>query len=80
MTLLGSDTLKKIRAGHLSLGLGVHHLRGAAVPLIAKAAGYDWLFIEGEHGAINSQATSAYGFPASAAMRSGANCGQLSGT
>ena len=55
MPVLGSDTLKKIRAGQLSLGLGVHHLRGAAVPLIAKAAGYDWLFIDGEHGALSSQ-------------------------
>jgi 2-keto-3-deoxy-L-rhamnonate aldolase RhmA len=52
MTLLGSDTLKKIRSGALSLGFGVHHMRGAAVPLLAKAAGFDWLFIDGEHGVI----------------------------
>jgi len=55
MTLLGSETLRKIRAGELSLGFGVHHLRTAATPLIAKAAGYDWLFIDGEHGAFSSQ-------------------------
>jgi 2-keto-3-deoxy-L-rhamnonate aldolase RhmA len=26
----------------------------AAVPLLAKAAGYDWLFIDAEHGSISS--------------------------
>ena len=50
MPLLCGDVLKKIRGGGLTLGLGVHHLRGSAVPLIAKAAGYDWLFIDSEHG------------------------------
>ena len=50
MPLYGRETLKRIRDGQLTLGLGVHHLRGSAVPLLAKAAGYDWLFIDAEHG------------------------------
>jgi 2-keto-3-deoxy-L-rhamnonate aldolase RhmA len=54
MPLYGSDALKRIRAGQLTLGLGVHHLRGSAVPLLAGAAGYDWLFIDAEHGAIST--------------------------
>jgi 2-keto-3-deoxy-L-rhamnonate aldolase RhmA len=54
MPLFGSDALARIRTGQLTLGLGVHHLRGAAVPLLAKAAGYDWLFIDAEHGAIST--------------------------
>lgn len=55
MSLLCSEGLKKIRAGkELALGLGVHHLRGAAVAMLAKAAGYDWLFIDAEHGAIST--------------------------
>ena len=54
MPLLASDALKKIRQGELTLGLGVHHLRGSAVPLLARAAGYDWLFIDAEHGAIST--------------------------
>lgn len=55
MPLLASEGLKRIRSGkELALGLGVHHLRGAAVPLLAKAAGYDWLFIDAEHGAIST--------------------------
>ena len=54
MPVLGSDVLQKIRGGALTLGLGVHHLRGSAVPLLAKAAGYDWLFIDAEHGTISA--------------------------
>jgi 2-keto-3-deoxy-L-rhamnonate aldolase RhmA len=54
MPLYGSEALQRIRAGKLALGLGVHHLRGSAVPLLAKAAGYDWLFIDAEHGAIST--------------------------
>ena len=54
MPLYGSEALKRIRDGKLTLGLGVHHLRGSAVPLLAKAAGYDWLFIDAEHGAIST--------------------------
>ena len=52
MPVLCSDVLKKIRGGALSLGFGVHQLRGSAVPMLAKAAGYDWLFIDAEHGVI----------------------------
>ena len=54
MPLLANDGLRRIRDGRLTLGLGVHHLRGAAVPLLAKAAGYDFLFIDAEHGAIST--------------------------
>jgi 2-keto-3-deoxy-L-rhamnonate aldolase RhmA len=55
MPLLCQDALNKIRAGkELALGLGVHHLRGAAVPMLAKAAGFDWLFIDAEHGFIST--------------------------
>jgi 2-keto-3-deoxy-L-rhamnonate aldolase RhmA len=58
MPLLCQDGLKKIRAGkELALGLGVHHLRGAAVPMLAKAAGFDWLFIDAEHGFISTSET-----------------------
>jgi 2-keto-3-deoxy-L-rhamnonate aldolase RhmA len=52
MTLLAQDALSRIRSGQLALGFGVHHLRGAAVPMLARAAGFDFLFIDAEHGAI----------------------------
>jgi 2-keto-3-deoxy-L-rhamnonate aldolase RhmA len=55
MPVLGSETLAKIRSGSLTLGFGVHNLRGSVVPLLAKAAGYDWLFIDSEHGTISTQ-------------------------
>ena len=55
MPLLCGDVLEKIRGGELSLGFGVHQLRGSAVPMLAKAAGYDWLFIDSEHGTISTQ-------------------------
>jgi 4-hydroxy-2-oxoheptanedioate aldolase len=53
MSVLSIEVLQRIRSGGLTLGFGVHHLRGAAVPMLAKAAGYDWLFIDSEHGTIS---------------------------
>jgi len=55
MSLLGQEAISRIRSGELAFGWGVQHLRGAAVPLLAKAAGYDWLFIDAEHGSITLQ-------------------------
>ena len=47
-----------MKSGGLALGLGVHHLRTAATGMIAEAAGFDWLFIDAEHGAFSEdQAT-----------------------
>ena len=53
MSLVENATLKKLRAGGLALGFGVHHLRTAAAGMIAAAAGHDWLFIDMEHGAFS---------------------------
>jgi 2-keto-3-deoxy-L-rhamnonate aldolase RhmA len=52
MPLIENATLRKLRTGGLALGFGVHHLRTAAVGMIA-AAGHDWLFIDMEHGAFS---------------------------
>src|SRR5262245_46041348 len=55
MPLHCQDGLNKIRAGkELALGLGIHHMRGSAAPMLAKAAGFDWLFIDAEHGFIST--------------------------
>ena len=43
----------RLAKGELALGFGVHHLRGSAVGMLAAAAGYDWLFIDMEHGAMS---------------------------
>lgn len=44
---------QRLEKGELALGFGVHHLRGSAVGMLAAAAGYDWLFIDMEHGAMS---------------------------
>jgi 2-keto-3-deoxy-L-rhamnonate aldolase RhmA len=53
--IFANATLRRLRAGELALGFGVHHLRTAAVPMLARASGYDWLFIDTEHGAFSVQ-------------------------
>ncbi len=79
MPLLASEGLKKIRAGNeVALGLGVHHLRGSAVPMLAKAAGFDWLFIDAEHGFISTPEIAQI-LLCSAAARRGADRAHLLG-
>ena len=53
MPLVENATIRKLRAGGLALGFGVHHLRTAAAGMIAAATGHDWLFIDTEHGAFS---------------------------
>jgi 2-keto-3-deoxy-L-rhamnonate aldolase RhmA len=48
----------RLAQGGLALGFGVHHLRGSAVGMIAAAQGYDWLFIDMEHGAMSVEQAS----------------------
>jgi 2-keto-3-deoxy-L-rhamnonate aldolase RhmA len=47
-----NNTKQKLLAGERAIGLGIALLRGAAVPMLARAAGYDWLFIDREHGSL----------------------------
>ena len=44
MPIIPNPSLARLRAGQVSIGFGVHHLRTVATPALAKAAGYDWLF------------------------------------
>src|SRR5436190_4704691 len=53
MPLVENATIRKLRAGGLALGFGVHHLRTGAVGMIAAATSHDWLFIDTEHGAFS---------------------------
>jgi 2-keto-3-deoxy-L-rhamnonate aldolase RhmA len=55
MPLTVSTTRQRLKAGQMALGFGVHHLRTVAAPVLAKATGHDWMFIDGEHGAFNIQ-------------------------
>ncbi len=53
MSLIPNATLAKLRAGKTAIGFGVNHSRSVATPMMAKTAGYDWLFIDMEHGAFS---------------------------
>ncbi len=53
MALIANTALERLRAGKTAIGFGAGVLRSVATPLIAKAAGYDWLFIDMEHGAFS---------------------------
>jgi len=53
MPVVENATIRKLRAGGLALGFGLHHLRTSAAGMIAAAAGHDWLFIDMEHGAFS---------------------------
>jgi 2-keto-3-deoxy-L-rhamnonate aldolase RhmA len=55
MPIATNHARERLARGELALGFGVHHLRGAAVGMLAAAAGYDWLFIDMEHGAMSVQ-------------------------
>ena len=55
MALVENSAKRKMAAGGVALGFGVHHLRTAAVPLLARSSGHDWLFIDTEHGAFSVQ-------------------------
>ena len=53
MPIIPNVSLDRLRAGRVSLGFGASHLRTVATPMLAKAAGFDWLFIDMEHGAFS---------------------------
>ena len=53
MHIIANPALARLRAGQLAIGFGVHHLRTVAAPALARAAGYDWMFIDMEHGAFS---------------------------
>jgi 2-keto-3-deoxy-L-rhamnonate aldolase RhmA len=53
MPIATNHARQRLARGELALGFGVHHLRGAAVGMLAASAGYDWLFIDMEHGAMS---------------------------
>lgn len=55
MPIVTNHARQRLAKGELALGFGVHHLRGSAVGMLAAAAGFDWLFIDMEHGATSVQ-------------------------
>jgi 2-keto-3-deoxy-L-rhamnonate aldolase RhmA len=53
MPIIPNACLAKLRAGQTAIGFSLHRLRSVAAPGLAKAAGYDWMFIDMEHGAFS---------------------------
>jgi 2-keto-3-deoxy-L-rhamnonate aldolase RhmA len=43
----------RLRKGELAVGIGVRLVRNVDIIKVMKAAGYDWLFIDLEHGAMS---------------------------
>src|SRR5258706_15691275 len=52
-SVVPNHALRQLRAGKLAIGLGLHQARTVGIAQIAKTAGFDWLFIDGEHSSID---------------------------
>src|ERR1700730_15531466 len=55
VTNLARDRLER---GELSLGVGIRVVRSVEVAKAMKSAGFDWLFIDLEHGALSIETAS----------------------
>ena len=55
MALVLNNTKRKLAAGGIAIGFGVHHLRSITAPVLAKVTGHDYMFIDMEHGAFTMQ-------------------------
>jgi 2-keto-3-deoxy-L-rhamnonate aldolase RhmA len=53
MATVPNHALRQLRAGKLAIGLGVNQARTVGIATMAKTAGFDWLFIDGEHSSMD---------------------------
>lgn len=53
MTIAQNTTKQKLAAGGLALGIGLRQARTVDIAPIMKTIGFDWLFIDMEHGALS---------------------------
>ena len=53
MAIFRNNVLHRLRAGKTAIGFSLAQMRSVAAPMLAKAAGFDWLFIDTEHGAFS---------------------------
>ncbi|MGH8691830.1 MAG: HpcH/HpaI aldolase family protein [Burkholderiales bacterium] len=54
MSAVPNHALRQLRAGKLAIGLGVSQARTVGIATLARTAGYDWLFIDGEHSSLDA--------------------------
>src|SRR5207237_10350146 len=52
MTTVANHALRQLRAGKLAIGLGLRQARTVDIAQIAKACGFDFLFIDCEHSSL----------------------------
>ena len=55
MSRVNNVAKEQLLKGALSVGVGVRGVRGVEIARIMKTAGYDWLFIDLEHGATSTE-------------------------
>ena len=53
MIIIPNPAKERLKAGELSLGVGVRQARTVDIGKAMKAAGYDWLFIDLEHNSMD---------------------------
>ena len=53
MPQIQNTALERLKSGQLSLGIGLRQARSVDIGKIMKTCGYDWLFIDMEHGSMS---------------------------
>jgi 2-keto-3-deoxy-L-rhamnonate aldolase RhmA len=53
MKIYPNHTKQQLAAGKIAIGMGLHQSRTTDIGGIAKTCGYDWLFIDMEHSALD---------------------------
>jgi 2-keto-3-deoxy-L-rhamnonate aldolase RhmA len=56
--IIPNHTKRLLAAGRIAIGLGLRTARTPEIAQIAKTAGFDWLFIDCEHSAMNIETAS----------------------
>ncbi|WP_428484420.1 HpcH/HpaI aldolase family protein [Rhodopila sp.] len=56
MTIVRNVAREKLEQGHLSLGVGIRMTRTVEVAKAMAVAGFDWLFLDMEHGVMSLEA------------------------
>src|ERR1700722_4579725 len=58
MAAVGNLARERLERGELSLGVGIRVMRGVEVAKAMRSVGFDWLFIDLEHGALSIETAS----------------------
>ena len=64
MRTIRNHAKEKLKAGELSLGLGVRQARTVDIGTVAQACGYDWLFLDMEHNSMSVDVAAQISFAA----------------